>query len=179
MTQFLTELPPAQNPNTGRSITIATKTSPEMYRAIREIVERGQSPYDSVSSFVRAAIHRLILVLAQDTDSTLLPPILALLNEWSRRHFELSTYQQVVDGMENNANMLSVYIEHNDMERTARTLEDVAEDILGLKDSFWKRVCLAEFFKFQAAKDAVRLVGDRGPKAIAAYEMWREAQKEI
>jgi len=177
-TNYLVESPPAANPNTGRSATIATKTSPEMMRAIVEIVERGSSPYDNVSAFVRAAIHRLALELSKDTESALLPPIIALLKEWSRRHFELHTYEQVIEGMKNNARMLEVYVEHGDIDKMTEALEDITGDILNLGDPFWKRVCLAEFFKFTSAKDAVRLVGDRGPTAIAAYEMWREAQSK-
>ena len=173
---ILTEMPPAQNPNTGRSITIATKAPPELLKAIIEITERGQSPYSNVSAFVRAAIHRLVLEVSSGTESSLLPPIIALLKEWSRRHFEFTCYEQVIEGMKNNARMLEVYVKHNDIDRAAETLEDVSKDILNLGDPFWKRVCLAEFFKFSAAKDAVRLVGDRGPKAIIAYELWKRQQ---
>lgn len=177
--QFLTEMPPSQNPNTGRSITIATKAPPELLKAVVEIIERGQSPYDNVSSFVRGSIHRLVLEVSGDVDSSLLPPIIALLKEWSRRHFEFACYEQVIEGMKHNARMLEVYVEHGDVDRAAETLEDVSGDILNLVDPFWKRVCLAEFFKFSAAKDAVRLAGDRSPQAILAFEMWREAQGEL
>jgi len=176
MTRLLTESPPATNPNSGKSVTIATKTSPEMLRAVIEIVERGSSPYRNVSAFVRSATQRLILDVAQDTDSSLLPPIIALLKEWSRRHYELSTYEQVVEGMKNNARMLEVYLGHGNSERAVETLEEITGDILNLVDPFWRRVCLDEFWKFQAAKDAVRLAGGRAPRALNAFEVWKESQ---
>ncbi len=178
MTKSLTEMPPSQNPNSGRSVTIATKAPPELLKAILECVERGQSPYSNVSAFVRGAIHRLVLEVSGDVDSSLLPPIIALLKEWSRRHFEFTCYEQVIEGMKHNAKMLEVYVEHGDTDRAVETLEDVSTDILNLTDPFWKRVCLAEFFKFSAVKDAVRLAGDRGPRAIIAYKMWTKAQGE-
>ncbi len=178
MKREILDMPPSQNPNTGRSVSIATKAPPELLKAVLEVIERGQSPYDSVSAFVRAAIHRFVLEVSRDTDSSLLPPIITLLKEWSRRHFEFACHEQVIEGMKNNAKMLEVYVEYNDVDRAAETLEDIATDILSLTDPFWKRVCLKEFFKFKSAKDAVRLVGDRGPKAIVAYEMWAEKQRE-
>lgn len=174
--QYLTESPPAQNPTSGKSVTIATKAAPELLQAVLQITERG-APYSNVSSFVRAAIHRLVVAMAEGTDSSLLPPIVVLLNEWSRNFFKFHTHEQVVAGMTNNARMLEVYLQHGDVEKATETLEDIARDILSLTDPFWKRVCLDEFWKFQAAKEAMRAVGDRGDFSIAAYEMWKEGQE--
>ena len=172
--QFLTEMPPAQNPNTQKSITMATKAPPELLSAVLAITERDKSPYENVSAFVRGAIHRLVLELSSDVESTLLPPIIVLLKEWSRRNFEFKCYEQVVAGMENNAHMLEVYVQHGDTDRATETLEAIAEDVMGLEDLFWRRRCLQELWKFSPVKDALKIAGDKAPSATAAYEAWKE-----
>ena len=175
--QFLSDMPPAQNPNTGKSVTIATKAPPELLSAVIEIIERGKSsPYKTVSAFVRAAIHRLVLQLS-DADSTLLPPIVVLLKEWSRKYFEFTCYEQVVAGMENNAKMLEKYLEHGEVDRAMETLEDIAADVAGLKDSFWRKMCLRELWKFKAAREALKLAGDGAPVASGIYMEWKEGQE--
>lgn len=176
--QFLSEMPPAQNPNTKRSVTIATKAPPELLRAIMEITQRKDSSYESVSAFVRAAIHRLVMTISRDAEGSLLPPVIALLNEWSREYFQFTCHQQVVEGMENNAKMLEEYIQHGDPDRATETLEAIAKDIMGLNDPYWKKRCLMEFWKFEITKDALKIAGDRAPGAIEAYEAWKKGRME-
>lgn len=170
--QFLADTLPSQNPNSGRSRTLAAKVPPELLDAIVQITESKNSPYDSVSAFVRAAVHRLVLETAE-ASGAVQPSVIALLKDWARRYFVFHCHEQVVAETEHNAKMLEKYVEYGDSDKAIETLEDVATDVMGLDDPFWQKACLKELFKFEIVAEVMEMAEGRAPVAATAYDAWK------
>lgn len=175
--QELTSLPPASGPG-GRSITLSTRVPVATLSAIRIIVESDQTPYENNSAFVRAALQKHIIELAATVEgSMILPPIVTLLKRWGRETYQTEIYQMLLKTFAEVAKGMEYYLKHGNIKRASRELEEVCDDILKLKDSFWRQRGLEELFKFQVVRDCLEADLNVGERTAEAHRIWSALQE--
>ena len=166
---------PASNPE-GQSKTKTIRMPPEMLEAICEIVESGATPWEDPSAFIRGAIGEQILRIKQviESDSSVLPPILALIRHWSQEAFKKEVHEKLLEVLARRADEFQCYLDHEDLQRALVELEMVCDEILNLKDIFWRDRCLEELFSFSSIQACLAEVPDEqiGKRTTEAHRLW-------
>lgn len=173
-------IPPSSNPK-GESVPLSARVPPESMRAIRLIVESPETAWETPSDVVRAAIHAFIQDVRSELNvgGSLLPPLLGLLKRWEVQTTRSAMHDSLAQSIGDVGDQLRVYLESGDKDRLAAELEDVCEDLMGLRDAFWLKRCLSRLFDLHVTQDCLRTLGDDiGPQTESALATWKELNEE-
>lgn len=137
---------PTSSPR-GASIPLSARVPPEYAQAISIILASGTTPWKTTSEFVRAAIHELILECQSKTDDETLPPVIALLRRWSRQATRSNVHAMLMEAVADISTALREY-EGADG-RLLSELDELCQDLMNLKDPYWKKKCLNALFSIE------------------------------
>lgn len=168
----------------GRSVTIATRVTPELNVTIERIVENPGTPWQTKAEFLRDATGRYAQQVAEDLrHDTLLPQVLRVVRRMQVHNFRKEVHQRLVTTVRDAADEVVLYLRARETERLGAEFEEVADMVLAIDDPFWRREATLTFFLVEDVREAARVLealppGGHypGPSSTALLAYWREIE---
>jgi Arc/MetJ-type ribon-helix-helix transcriptional regulator len=163
----------------GKSVTVATRITPETSVVIERMIESGRSPWRSKSEFIRDAISNFVEEYAERQEEVL-PQVLSVIRKLQERSFRNEVLKRVLETVISSEEEIALYVKTGEHERLFEELGDICDIILSLRDDpFWFKLTIISYLQNEVISNAFSLAMMEGVKGSIeeVVRVFREIQE--